>query len=257
VRLSVITPSLNQARYLGECLDSVRSAAKTAGSSHSVEHLVIDGGSTDFTTGLLGARPEVRWISEPDHGQSHAINKGLAMATGDILAYLCADDLYEPDAIAKVLAAFQEKPEAEVVHADFYFLEGASGRRRLKRSGPFSPARLDHGNFLGQPAVWWRRHVFEKWGGFDESLHFCMDHEYWLRIAPHTRWHYLPEPLASSRLHGDAKTSRQLAAAWREAAEMLTRKEWRLKPWWDYWNMLVWGRHYYQLKRRWFSRRFP
>ena len=127
-------------------------------------------------------------------------------------------------------------------------------KKRLKRSGPFSPERLACGNFLGQPAVWWRRRVYEKFGGFDESLHFCMDHEYWLRIASDTRWHYIPEPLASCRLHADAKTSRQLPAAWRETAQMLNREKFRLKPWWDYWNMLVWGHHYYRAKRLWFSK---
>jgi hypothetical protein len=175
------------------------------------------------------------------------------MSTGGILAYLCADDFYEPGALEKVRTAFEKNPDADVIHSDFFFLE-ASGKKRMKRSGPFSPERLARGNFLGQPAVWWRRRVYEKFGGFDESLHFCMDHEYWLRIASGTRWHYIPEPLASCRLHADAKTSRQLATAWHETARMLTREKFRLKPWWNYWNMLVWGRHYYRAKRLWFSK---
>ena len=105
MKLSVVTPSLNQARYLGACLDSVRLAAERA-PSHEIEHIVIDGGSTDGTTEILGRQTAVRWVSEKDNGQSQAINKGLGLASGDILAYLCADDLYEPSAVQRVLDVF-------------------------------------------------------------------------------------------------------------------------------------------------------
>ncbi len=253
MKLSVVTPSLQQVRYLAECLASVRAAAGRA-APHEVEHIVVDGGSTDGTVDLLRAQHDIRWVSEKDDGQSHAINKGLAMSGGDILAYLCADDLYEPDALQKVLRVFAQDPAVDVVYADFYFLEGESGRKRRKSAGSFRPDKLRNRNPLGQPAVWWRRRIYEKFGGFDPTLHFCMDHEYWLRLGNHVRWHYLPEALAVSRLHADAKTSRQLPAMWRETARMLTRDGWRFGPWWDAFAMAAWGRHYYMLKRRWFAR---
>jgi glycosyltransferase involved in cell wall biosynthesis len=253
MKLSVITPSLNQARYLDECLVSVRTAAAQA-APHEVEHIVIDGGSTDGSVDLMRAHPDIRWVSEPDRGQSHAINKGLSMATGEVLAYLCADDLYEPSSVQRILSVFDTNPVVDVVYADYYFLEGESGRKRRKSAAAFRADQLSKHNPLGQPAVWWRRRVYEKFGGFDESLHFCMDHEYWLRLGPRVQWRYLPEPLAVSRLHAGAKTSRQLAAMWRETARMLTRDGWRLKPWWDAFAMAAWGRHYYSLKRRWFAR---
>ena len=253
MKLSIITPSLNQARYLAECLDSVRTAAAD-GAPHEVEHIVIDGGSSDATVDILRTRTDIRWISEKDSGQSHAINKGLSMAGGDILTYLCADDLYEQCAVRAVMQAFAEDPGADLVYADFYFLEGDSGRKRRKSAQSFLPGHLHNRNPLGQPAVWWRRRVYERFGGFDESLHFCLDHEYWLRLGTHVHWHYLPEALAVSRLHADAKTSRQLPAMWRETARMLTRDGWRFKPWWDAFAMAAWGRHYYLLKRRWFAR---
>lgn len=253
MKLSVITPSLNQGPYLRECLESIRRAAEAA-CTHEVEHLVMDGGSQDDSLKILSAQTGARWTSEPDAGQSHAINKGLRQASGDILTYLCADDLYEPQAIARVLEVFEKNESADVVYADFFFLEGNSGRKRRKSAANFSASNLHNNNPLGQPAVWWRRRVYEKFGGFDESLHFCMDHEYWLRLGTKVRWHYIPEPLAISRLHGDAKTSRQLTAMWSETAQMLTRGGWRLRPWWNAFAMAAWGRHYYRMKRWWFSR---
>ncbi len=251
--LSIITPSLNQARYLGECLASVRTAAERA-PEHTVEHIIIDGGSTDGSVDLLRAAPDVQWIREKDSGQSEAINKGLARARGEVLAYLCADDLYEPDAVQRVLGAFAQSPQTDVVYADYFFLEGDSGRKRRKSAARFNPEALRDRNPLGQPAVWWRRAVYEKFGGFDESLHFCLDHEYWLRLGTGVQWLYLPEPLAVSRLHAHAKTSRQLPEMWRETARMLTRDGWRPGPWWNAFAMAAWGRHYYRLKRAWFAR---
>lgn len=253
MRLSVVTPSLNQGRYLRACLDSVRTAAEAAG-GHEVEHIVIDGGSTDETPAILRGQNFAKWISEPDRGQSEAINKGLRMSSGGILAYLCADDLYETESIARVLDAFESDEDIDVVYAGYSFLEGDSGRKRRKSAAKFRPDNLHNSNPLGQPAVWWRRRVYQNFGGFDESLHYCMDHEYWLRLGTNVRWHYLPEALAVSRLHADAKTSRQLPSMWRETARMLTRDGWRLKPWWDAFAMATWGRHYYRLKRLWFSR---
>jgi len=253
MRLSIVTPSLNQERYLRECLTSVRVAAdKTP--QHQVEHVVIDGGSLDGSLDILRGQNFARWISEPDGGQTEAINKGLRQCSGEVLTYLCADDLYEPQAIGRVMEAFASDDTIDVVYADYFFLEGNSARRRRKSAAAFRPDNLHTINPLGQPAVWWRRRVYEKFGPFDESLHYCMDHEYWLRLGTNVRWHYLPEPLAVSRLHSDAKTSRQLGAMWHETAQMLTRGGWRLRPWWDAFAMAAWGRHYYRLKRLWFAR---
>ncbi len=251
--LSVLTPSLNQGCYLGDCLASVRAAAESA-PNHTVEHIVVDGASTDGSLDVLRAQSFALWTSGPDSGQTEAINKGLRRSAGDILAYLCADDLYEPQAIARVMETFASDDSIDVVYADYFFLEGGPGRKRRKSAAKFRPGDLHNSNPLGQPSVWWRRRVYEKFGDFDQSLHYCMDHEYWLRLGTKVRWHYLPEALAVSRLHADAKTSRRLAAMWRETAQMLTRDGWRLKPWWDAFAMAAWGRHYYRLKRLWFSR---
>lgn len=250
MRFSIITPSLNQGRYLRENLSSVQEAASRI--PHPVEHIVMDGGSEDETLEILRGQTFATWRSEADGGQSAAINKGLRTSTGDILTYLCADDYLEPDTLAQVAEAFTS-PEIHVVYGDGYFLEGDSGWKRLKSSGPFSVERLYRGNFLIQPAVFWRRSVFERWGGFEESLRFCMDHEYWLRIAPYTRWAYLPHPLATCRLHSDAKTSHSLARAWAEARTMQATYGIHCRPWRDaLWMNLV-GSRYYSAKRTLFK----
>jgi glycosyltransferase involved in cell wall biosynthesis len=257
MKISIVTPSLNQGPWIGETLRSVREAALVA--EIETDHQVIDGGSTDATPTILAGQNFARWISEPDAGQTDAINKGLLRATGDILTYLCADDLLEPSALALVAAAFRENPAADVVYGDGCFLESGSGWKRRKSAGDFSWRRLRRHNFLLQPAVFWRRSVYEHFGELDPKLQYCMDHEYWLRIGAYTHWHYLREPLAVSRLHASAKTSRALAPAWREAAVMQERYGIHFKPKCDALWMSLAGRHLYRFKRvvlAWVGQRF-
>ncbi|MEI6491572.1 MAG: glycosyltransferase family 2 protein [Verrucomicrobiota bacterium] len=249
MQISLVTPSLNQGLWIATTLRSVRAAADGV----DVEHWVIDGGSSDETLSILKAQDFARWSSEPDRGQTEAINKGLARCTGDILGYLCADDLLEPAALRRVAAAFHEHPGVDVVYGDGYFLESDSGWKRRKRAGAFNLSRLRRGNFLIQPAVFWRRRVYERFGPFDTSLQYCMDHEFWLRIGGETRWMYLPDPLATCRLHADAKTSRSLATAWREAAQMQARYGIVWKPRLDALWMMVAGQQYYRMKRALFA----
>jgi glycosyltransferase involved in cell wall biosynthesis len=239
---SIITPCLNAGVYLGECLASVQEGGA------SVEHLVVDGGSTDGSLEVLRRQVEASWTSEPDAGQTDAINKGLARARGMILGYLCADDLLEPDSLRKVGRAFDGG--ADVVYGDAYFLEGYSGWKRLKRAGPFSYNRLRRGNFLLQPSVFFRRQIYERYGPLDATLQFCMDHEYWLRIGRDTAWTYLPEPLATCRLHPGAKTSRALAQAWEEAARMQSRHGITWRPRLEALWMRLAGAQLYRIRRR-------
>ena len=248
--VSIVTPALNQGDYISACLESVQAAATVAGVP--VEHLVVDGGSTDQTLEILAKQSLARLVSENDDGQTDAINKGLRQTSGEIVSYLCADDLLEPEALRLVLGAFAGDPDADAVYGDAYFLE--SGWKRRKVAGEFSPARLRRGNFLLQPAVFLRRRVFETFGLFDPSLKFCMDHEFWLRISEKTRWVYIPSPLASSRLHSDAKTWRQLPEAWDEARKMQARYGIYWRPFRDAVWMRTAGCHYYRAKRILFAR---
>jgi len=242
---SVVTPSLDQGLFLGECLASVRDAASRA--NVEVQHIVMDGGSSDGTVEILKNRPDVEWVSAPDRGQTDAINKGLALARGEIVSYLCADDLLEVDSLRRVGEAFSADEKIDVVYGDAFFLE--AGWKRRKSAGEFSESRLRRGNFLFQPAVFWRRRVIERFGNFQAELRFCMDHEYWLRICGDTAWHYIPEPLASSRLHPDAKTWKQLVPAWDEARRMQAGYGIYWRPLRDAWWMRIAGCHFYRIKR--------
>ncbi|MDX2079355.1 MAG: glycosyltransferase family 2 protein [Terrimicrobiaceae bacterium] len=246
---SIVTPSLNQGAFLGECLASVREAAARA--RVRVRHIVMDGGSRDDSLEILRSTQDIEWVSEADNGQTDAINKGLARVDGGIVSYLCADDLLEPDSLRWVGEAFSKSPEVDVVHGDALFLE--NGWKRRKVSGPFDYARLRRGNFLFQPAVFWRHGVTKRCGLLDASLRYCMDHEYWLRIGAVTRWHYIPEPLASCRLHADAKTWSSLVPAWDEAQTMQARYGIRWRPLRDALWMRFGGCHYYRLKRHIFA----
>jgi len=169
----------------------------------------------------------------------------LRQTSGGIVSFLCADDLLEPEALRLVLRAFED--DADVVYGDAYFLE--SGWKRRKFAGDFSPGRLRKGNFLLQPAVFLRRSVFGKFGDLDDSLRFCMDHEYWLRISGETKWKHVASPLACSRLHSDAKTWSQLPAAWDEARKMQARYGIYWRPLRDAIWMKAAGCHYYRIKR--------
>lgn len=249
--ISLVTPSLNQGRFLAETLASVRTAAARA-PSITIEHIVQDGGSTDDTLEILSSQDFAQWKSEPDAGQSQAINRALSRCKGDILAYLCSDDLIEPDTIRVVADAFEAHPGCDVVYGDYFFLESDTGWKRRKVAGAFSVERLRRCNFLSQPATFWRRSVYERHGGFDESLRYCMDHEYWLRIAADSQFQYVPEPLASMRLHADAKTASALAPMWWESARMQQRYGHGWRPYCEAIAMSLYGQHYYRMKRRFF-----
>lgn len=201
MRISVVTPTLNMAKQLPACLESVRRQSHT-----DVEHIVIDGGSIDGTVELLRDRAGVRWVSEPDRGQSDAINKGLRLATGDVLGWLNADDELAPGALDRVVAALRREPGAGLVYGDLEFVD-VDGRVRIDRPGEFSVTGMWRGNVLSQPGTFWTRTTQDAVGLLDESFHLTMDFEYWLRMAhAGVRGVYIPEVQARFVVHADSKT---------------------------------------------------
>lgn len=201
--VSIITPSLNQDRYIGDTMMSVKRQTYPR-----IEHIIVDGGSTDSTLEeieRLQDACDVRWFSEPDTGMYDAINKGLRMARGEILAYLNADDRYLPWTIATVVHAFELRSEASFVFGDMINVQEGARAVELLLYPPFRQGYLSRFGFLGQPTVFWRRRVFDETGGFDESLRFVADCDYWIRIGKRYQGYKVDEVLAIERDHGDAK----------------------------------------------------
>ncbi|MGH3008147.1 MAG: glycosyltransferase family 2 protein [Gaiellaceae bacterium] len=200
VLVSVVTPSLNQAGTIADTLESVRRQIHP-----HIEHIVVDGGSTDGTLEILAAAGEsVRWASEPDTGMYDALNKGFAQASGEILAYLNTDDAWFPWTVARAVEALGRHRDAGFVFGDL-LIEGPSGQLRLDFHPPFRLAYLRRHGFLAQPTVFLRRSVWEEAGPFDASLQLLGDIEYWSRIAERFPGRKVNEVLALQRNHPDAK----------------------------------------------------
>lgn len=202
-KLTIITPSLNQAQYLEQTILSVLQQNYAP-----LELIIVDGGSTDGSVEVI-RRYEARlahWISEPDRGQAHAINKGLERATGDIVAFINSDDLYLPDAFATVAALFSERPDCEWLCGDTLMFGGDGHQQLIVADVPRSAAHcLSWAYTAPQPGMFWRRHLLD--AGFDERWRYCFDHELYVRLLlDGHRCEHLPLPIAAYRLHAGSKT---------------------------------------------------
>lgn len=204
---SILTPSLNQARYLADALSSVRNQEQVRS-----EHIVIDGGSDDGTPGILeSARGTIRHVMEPDDGQSDALNKGLALARGKIVGWLNADDFYLPGALAAVERAFALNPDVQVVYGDAVVVnESGCVIRGLQQHGFDYGTLLYYGCYIPSTATFFRSDLVEsRLLHFDTTLHFTMDYELFLRLAAAgVQFAHLPCDLAAFRWHMMAKTIR-------------------------------------------------
>jgi glycosyltransferase involved in cell wall biosynthesis len=207
MRVSIVTPSWQQGQFIERTLRSVwqQNRGSLAG---AIEHIVMDGGSTDGTAGILERwRDRISFSTGPDGGQSAAINAGLAMASGEILAYLNSDDVYYDGAIAAAVAAFEADPTVDVVYGEAGFIDRDDQFIARYPTEGWALERLKLICFLCQPAVFFRRRVMEQFGPFDAKLNYCMDYEYWLRLAGRgVRFAHVPVTLAASRIHPATKT---------------------------------------------------
>ncbi|MEQ9642615.1 MAG: glycosyltransferase family 2 protein [Alphaproteobacteria bacterium] len=202
--VTVVTPNLNGGRFLGQAIASV-----AAQEGVRVEHIVVDGGSTDDSRDILEAREDkLAWFVEPGSGQAAAIAAGFARASGDYLTWLNADDLYRPGALAAMVAALTEAPDAALVYGDADFVDADGGFiRAAAHVEDFSYRRLLHDlDFIVQPASLFRRDAYEAVGGLDQRLHYAMDYDLWLKLGARYRVVRLPRTLAAYRLHGAGKT---------------------------------------------------
>jgi glycosyltransferase involved in cell wall biosynthesis len=200
--ITVITPCLNAAGTIEAALASVRSQRY-----EPLEHIVVDGGSTDGTVELLARTEGIRWISEPDRGLAHALNKGISMATGDIVGELNADDLYEPGALHAVAKTFAANPGARWLTGRCRIIDGDGReiRRGITRYKNALLRRYSLGlyltqNFISAPATFFRRETLLEAGGFDERYRISVDYDLQLRIARRHEPVVLDRYLASFRM---------------------------------------------------------
>lgn len=209
-KISIVTPSLNQGRFIQSTIDSVLSQDYP-----NLEYLIMDGGSTDNTLEVLESYSgRVKWVSEKDGGQTQAINKGLRMASGEIVAYLNADDLLLPGALQKVARTFMSDPSVVWVTGKCQIIneEGVEIRSWLTAYKNFwlyihNRITLSIMDYISQPATFWRAEVLTQLGFLDENLHYVMDYEYFLRLYANTPFKFIPEYLAAFRLHTQSKTT--------------------------------------------------
>jgi glycosyltransferase involved in cell wall biosynthesis len=223
--VSVITPVYNAANTL---LDALKSVADQG--YPNLEHIVVDGGSTDGTVDLLREADGVRWISEPDRGLAHAMNKGIAMATGDVIGELNADDLYEPGALRAVGEAFAGRPDAMWATGYCRIIDGEGEEiRRAVTSYKNALLRryslglyLTH-NFVSAPATFFRRETLAESGGFDERYRISVDYDLQLRIARRHDPLVLRRYLASFRMVEGTLSMSGFRTQFREHAEQARR----------------------------------
>jgi glycosyltransferase involved in cell wall biosynthesis len=203
MKVSIVTPSYNQGQFIERTLQSV--ASQTGA---EIEHVVFDGGSKDNTVDVLKAFvPPVRWVSQKDNGQTDAVNKGIRATSGEIIGWLNSDDIYYPGAISKVVAYFDAHPEVEIVYGQADHIDLEDKPFEEYPSEPWNLARLKETCIICQPALFFRRSVVDKHGLLDESLNYCMDYAYWLRLGKEgVKFAFLQEKLAGSRLYADNKT---------------------------------------------------
>lgn len=220
--VSIITPSFNQGRFIEDTLQSV----KNQNYSH-LEHIVIDGASTDETVDILkryDGTYDMRWLSEPDQGHADALCKGFARAKGAILAWLNSDDVYLPGAVTAAVRAFHRHPEVDLVYGDVVVID-ADGRtlseRRLTTMDRYD--FLGQGNCLAQPSTFWTRRVYDRVGGIDPSYYFQMDLEFFIRVATIAKMKHIRMPLSKMRLHPDGKMVKAEQIRLKELAQLQER----------------------------------
>ncbi|QWR76736.1 glycosyltransferase family 2 protein [Candidatus Magnetomonas plexicatena] len=205
LKFSVVTVSFNQGKFIEETIVSVLRQ-----NYPDFEHIIIDGGSTDNTLDILRSYPHLTWVSEPDEGQAYAINKGFAMATGDVIAWINSDDYHYPGAFHKVAAAFKNNQEASVIYGDclYYFENSAEHYVNINSELDFEKMLRywSHNVPPNQPSVFFKRSLLKEFGSVDTSLKYMMDYDLFLRFAQKHKFYYIPETLSVYRFHKESKS---------------------------------------------------
>lgn len=243
-KFSVITPSYNCGPFIDRMIQSV-----LLQNYENFEHIVMDGGSKDQTLDVLRKYPHLRWTSEPDKGEGDALNKALALATGDIILWLNADDWIEPGAFHRVAAEMDIDAGIHCVFGKTDMVDGEGRFLWLKKSEPAMNLPLllrwwANGQHPHQPSCYYSRKMVQDLGPFNSALHYSIDYEYWLRIMVRYGFRYVDMTLSAMRNRDDSKSITsvpgQIASHWRVGLpyhQYLTADQ-RFAFWADYYAFL-------------------
>lgn len=204
-KISIITPSFNQVNFIEKTIQSVLDQQYP-----NLEYIIIDGTSTDGSVEIIQKYQENLsfWVSEPDSGQADALAKGFSKATGDIMGWLCSDDLLEPGCLWDVAELFQKYPHMRAVYGDTKWIDSQEKLIKIKKELPFNRfIWLYEHNFIPQPSTFWRKDLYEQVGGLDSSFNLGMDADLWIRFNEVTTLHHIPKVWSCMRMHAQQKTS--------------------------------------------------
>jgi len=270
--ISIITPSYNQKKFIEQTILSVQRQKYP-----SYEHIVIDGGSTDGTIAVLKKYgKKVRWISEPDKGQADAINKGMRLAKGEILAYLNSDDTYEKGALQKVGEYFYRNPNIKFIYGKGKYVDENGHYLEDYPNAIVDKLTMFYECNVCQPSSFWRRKLWEEVGEFDPGRQMVMDYEYWMRVQKKYKMKFFNRYLANYRLHNDSKTVSKRKYVYQEAIAVSVKhygrvsynwivgymyvtvllgleKQVLMRRWWTVMQAMIWS----SLLYLWYNRTLP
>lgn len=235
-RISVVTAAFNAAPFLPDCLESV---ARQSSGNFEIEHIVVDGASTDGTVALLQQHPSVRWISEPDRGQADAFNKGVSMATGEWICWLNADDMLAPGAVAAFQKTLKKHPNADVIYGHVQFINEDSTPAWTSYHLPFFYPLLLNGCYTPPSSgTFFRRDLLLR-EPLDIDYHFVMDVEWFLRCGRNLKAVCVDQTLSQFRISAEAKTSEMIRSGRVTDRHALERETYRRKYVYSQWPHLT------------------